>query len=329
MYYFCSGKHYLRANPIKITMDNLPKKESIYFDPTTDFGFKKLFGEEVNKDLLMNFLNSMLSPKHQISSLSFQKTEQLPDHEDDRKTIYDILCVDKNGEQFIVEMQKSKMTYFMDRAMYYTTFPIQSQGPKGKWNFKLKPVFLIGILDFDYDKDIIYWKERRLLRSFSLRDDKGVQMMDNLHFMFLQLPFFNKEEHQLETQFDKWCYFLKNLETMDSIPAVLNETIFQKAFDVAELSQMEKNDWILYQISKSKKYDMEILAEEAEQRGMKRGIKDGMKRGKELGKEQRDAENIVKFYNKGYTPSQITDAFDFSIEKVMEVLQNHGLVDVK
>jgi predicted transposase/invertase (TIGR01784 family) len=298
-------------------MTHLPERTPVYFDPTTDFGFKKLFGEEANKDLLKDFLNSMLSPKHQISSLSFQKTEQLPDHEDDRKTIYDILCQDINGERFIVEMQKSRMTYLMDRAMYYTTFPIQSQAPKGKWNFKLSPVFVIGILDFDYDKDLKYWKERRLLRSFSLIDDQGVQMMDNLHFMFLQLPFFTKEAHQLETQFDKWCFFLKNLETMDSIPAVLNETVFQKAFDVAELSNMEKNDWILYQISKSKKYDMEVLADEAEQRGMERGM------------EKRDIENILNIHDQGYTPSQIVNLLSLPIEKVMDVLQNHGLVDVK
>jgi predicted transposase/invertase (TIGR01784 family) len=141
-----------------------------YFDPTTDFGFKKLFGEEANKDLLMDFLNSMLPLYHQIRALVFQKTEQLPDHEDGRKTIYDILCQDPNGETFIVEMQKARMIYLMDRAMYYTTFPIQAQAPKGPWNFKLKPVYVIGILDFEYDTKIAYWQERKLLRSFALRD---------------------------------------------------------------------------------------------------------------------------------------------------------------
>lgn len=165
-------------------MSELLPITSKYFDPTTDFGFKKLFGEEANKDLLMDFLNSILPSHHQISALMFQKTEQLPDHEDERKMIYDILCEDQSGERFIVEMQKAPMTYFMDRSVYYTTYPIQQQAPKGPWNFKLKPVYVIGILDFEYDKTLSRWKERRLLRSFSLRDDLGVQMMDNLHFMF-------------------------------------------------------------------------------------------------------------------------------------------------
>ncbi|MDZ7880898.1 MAG: Rpn family recombination-promoting nuclease/putative transposase [Saprospiraceae bacterium] len=137
-------------------MYTLPEIKSIYFDPTTDFGFKKLFGEEANKDLLMDFLNSMLPSAHQITSLTFQKTEQLPDHQDDRKTIYDILCQDKNGEKFIVEMQKAQMTYFTDRSIYYSTFPIQSQAVKGKWNFKLSRVYFIAILDFEYDKNGIF-----------------------------------------------------------------------------------------------------------------------------------------------------------------------------
>ena len=293
-------------------MSELLPITSKYFDPTTDYGFKKLFGEEANKDLLMDFLNSMLPPHHQINALAFQKTEQLPDHEDGRKTIYDILCQDQNGETFIVEMQKARMTYLMDRATYYTTFPIQQQAPKGLWNFKLKRVYVIGILDFDYDTSLKHWKKRKLLRSFALYDDDGVLMTDNLHFKFLQLPFFNKEKHELETQFDKWCYFLKNLETMDAIPAILNEPIFHKAFDVAELSNMEKNDYILYQISKSKKYDMEILAQEAEERGM----------------EKRDTQNILKFHNKGYPILEISDLLDIPAGKIIQVLQNHGFTNL-
>jgi predicted transposase/invertase (TIGR01784 family) len=206
----------------------------------------------------------------------------------------------------------------MDRATYYTTFPIQLQAPRGKWNFKLKPVYMIGILDFEYDKDLTYWKERQLLRSFSLRDNKGVQMTDNLHFIFLQLPFFTKEVHQLETQFDKWCYFLKNLETMDSIPTILKEPIFEKAFDVASLSNMEKNDYILYQISKNKKYEMEIVTDEAREFGRELGRAEGKAEGK--------AEAILSIHSSGYTPSQISNLLKIPIENVIEVLQNHGFM---
>ena len=287
---------------------------------TTDYGFKKLFGEEANKDLLTDFLNSILPPHHQISGLTFQKTEQLPDHEEGRKTIYDLLCTDKNGETFVVEMQKSPMTYLMDRVTYYATFPIQYQAPKGKWNFKLNPVYVIGILDFEYDTNLKHWKKRRLLRSFSLRDDQGVQMTDNLHFIFLQLPFFTKEIHELETRFDKWCYFLKNLETMDSIPTILKEPIFEKAFDVASMSNMEKNDYILYQISKNKKYELEIVTDEARA--------EGKIEGKIEGKAEERAKSILNIHSNGYAPSQISELLKIPILEVVEVLKNHGLMDI-
>ena len=152
----------------------------IYFDPTTDFGFKKLFGEEAHKDLLMDFLNTLLPPHHQIASFIFLKPEQLPDHQEDRKAIFDILCESETGEQFIIEMQKAFMTNMTDRALYYASFKIEKQGVKGPWDFKLSPIYFIGILDFSYDNNEKRWGKRKLLRSFALRDDDGI-LMRRLH----------------------------------------------------------------------------------------------------------------------------------------------------
>jgi predicted transposase/invertase (TIGR01784 family) len=297
-------------------MNNLPIITSKYFDPTTDFGFKKLFGEEANKDLLLDFINCILPQAHQAQSLTIQKTEQLPDHEEDRRAIYDILCQDKNGEKFIVEMQKSRMTHGMDRSVYYSTFPIQSQARPGKWNFNLSRVYLISILDFEYDSKTKYWIERQLLRTFSLRDENGVLMTDNLHFKFLQLPFFKKEKRELVTHFDKWCYFLKNLENFDSIPDILNETIFMKAFEVANISKMDPNDYILYQISKSKKYDMELVEESAEERGWERGMERGI--------EDTEIKYVLTFQTKGFSVLEISEMLIMPIDRVQEIIEKYG-----
>ena len=308
---------------------NLPEITSVYFDPTTDFGFKKLFGEEANKDLLMDFLNSMLPSHHQIATLTLLKTEQLPDHAEDRKTIFDVYCEDATGKKFVVEMQKARMTYVMDRSIYYTTFPIQAQAIKGKWNFNLVPVYLIGVLNFEYDLDLDWWKERQLLRTFSLRDNNDVLMTDDLHFMFLQLPYFLKSENELVTHFDKWCYFLKNLETFDHIPNILNEPIFMKALDVATISNMDHGDYILYQISKSKKYDMEILEEEAEERGMERGIEKGMEKGMEKGKIETEIVHVLAIHHKGYSANQISDLLTIPLERVLEIIEKYARKEQK
>jgi predicted transposase/invertase (TIGR01784 family) len=312
---------------------NLPEITSVYFDPTTDFGFKKLFGEEANKDLLMDFLNSMLPSHHQIATLTLLKTEQLPDHAEDRKTIFDVYCEDATGKKFVVEMQKARMTYVMDRSIYYTTFPIQAQAIKGKWNFNLVPVYLIGVLNFEYDLDLDYWKERQLLRTFSLLDNNDVLMTDDLHFMFLQLPYFSKRESELVTHFEKWCYFLKNLETFDHIPNILNEPIFMKALDVATISNMDHGDYILYQISKSKKYDMEILEDEAEERGMERGMQKGMQKGLEKGLEKGKTEteivHVLTIHHKGYSANQISDLLTIPLERVLEIIEKHAQKEQK
>ncbi len=94
-----------------------------YIDPLTGFGFKKLFGSELNKDLLIDFLNQLLPERHRIADLSYSKNEHLPANELDRKAIFDLYCQAESGERFIVEMQKAKQNFFKDRSVYYASFP--------------------------------------------------------------------------------------------------------------------------------------------------------------------------------------------------------------
>src|SRR3989339_1777886 len=101
--------------------------EDIYVNPFTDFGFKKLFGEEVNKDLLIDFLNNLLLGEQQIKDLTYLKNEHLSSSDTERKAIFDLYCENERGEKFIVELQKAKQNFFKDRSVYYSTFPIQEQ----------------------------------------------------------------------------------------------------------------------------------------------------------------------------------------------------------
>jgi predicted transposase/invertase (TIGR01784 family) len=213
---------------------------SKYFNPYTDFGFKKLFGEEGSKDLLIDFLNQLLPAHHQIAQLSFKNPENFSNTAEERKAIFDIYCESVSGERFIVEMQKAKMHFFKDRSLFYSTFPIREQGQKGVWNFRLLPVYFIAILDFIYDEKE---DERKFRRDVCLKDQDGDVFYDKLHFKFLQMPLFNKTENELETHFDKWVYFLKHLEDMDHIPAILNEPVFQKGFDIAEVSHLSSEQY--------------------------------------------------------------------------------------
>ena len=124
-----------------------------YVNPLTDFGFKKLFREEVNKDLLIDFLNQLLPQKHKIKDLSYQQNEHLAPNETERKAIFDLYCESNSGEKFIVELQRAKQNYFKDRSLYYASFPIQQQALKGDWDFRLAAVYTNGILDFVFEED--------------------------------------------------------------------------------------------------------------------------------------------------------------------------------
>ncbi|MEY4767767.1 MAG: hypothetical protein RL637_406 [Pseudomonadota bacterium] len=248
-----------------------------YFNPYTDFGFKKLFGEEANKDLLMDFLNQLLPNYHQIADLSFKNPEKIPATPKQRKAIYDIYCQTENGQRFIVEMQKAKFNFFKDRALFYSTFPIKDQAKKGIWNFELVPVYFIAILNFHYDEAE---EIRKFRRDVCLKDQDGDMFFDKLHFRFLQMPLFTKKENELETHFDKWCYFLKHLQNFNAIPSILNEPIFQKGFEIAALSQLNARQYDAYLKSLLEYNELDNVKGTAFQEGKIEGEKIGIEKGK-------------------------------------------------
>ena len=123
-------------NDKKTEMRYLQEK---YVNPLTDFGFKRLFGTEPNKILLIDFLNQLLPAKHQIQELNYARNEQLGPSDLDRKAIFDLYCIGASGERFIVEIQKAKQNYFKDRSVYYASFPIQEQAEERLLGFSYSP----------------------------------------------------------------------------------------------------------------------------------------------------------------------------------------------
>ncbi len=243
-----------------------------YINPYTDFGFKKLFGEEGSKDLLIDFLNQLLPPKHQIEYVTFKNTEHLAETNVERKAFFDIYCESTTGENFIVEMQKAKAEFFRDRAIFYASFPIRDLAKKGDWNFELLPVYFIAILDFEYDKE---FRTQKFMRDIYLKDQDAEVFYDKLSFKFLQMPLFNKQEDELKTHFDKWMYFLKNLENFEHIPAILNETIFNKGFEIARIAKFNPEQSEQYQKSLLQYLEVKNVTDTAFQEGKLEGKLEG------------------------------------------------------
>lgn len=219
-----------------------------YINPFTDFGFKKLFGSEFNKELLIDFLNQVLGDREQIQSLTYLNTENLGNTEIDRKAIFDLFCENEKGEKFIIELQNVKQQYFKDRSIFYSSFPIQSQAPKGKeWDYYLKAVYTIGVLNFSFPDQS---RKERFLREIQLIDKQTYEVFyDKLTFVYLEMPKFRKEEEDLVTHFDKWMYVLKNLHHLQDKPVKLQERIFEKLFSEAEIAKLKPEDMKAYEES--------------------------------------------------------------------------------
>ena len=305
----CRGKILITITFIR----SIPSMISKYFNPYTDFGFKKLFGEEGSKDLLIDFLNQLLPTHHQITKLSFKNPENLSTTLEERKAIFDIYCESASGERFIVEMQKAKMHFFKDRSLFYSTFPIREQGKKGVWDFRLLPVYFIAILDFIYDEKE---DEQKFRRDVSLKDQDGDIFYDKLHFKFLQMPLFNKTEHELETHFDKWLYFLKHLEDMDHIPAILNEPIFQKGFDIAEVSHLSSEQYDDYLKSVLSYNEAKAVTDTAFADGEQQGIVKGKIEGKIEGEKAKALDVARTMLAKGFDIDTIAEISKLCTEEI-------------
>jgi predicted transposase/invertase (TIGR01784 family) len=208
-----------------------------YLNPFTDFGFKKIFGEEASKPLLIDFLNALLPQSDRIVDLTFKNNEQLGLTDIDRKAIYDIYCENEKGEKFIVELQKAKQNYFKERTIYYSTFPIREQAEKGEWNYNLKAVYCIGILDFTFDDYEKEPEKNEVVHTIKLKNQNGKTFYNKLTFIYLEMPNFKQTENQLETRLDKWLYFIKHLEDFQTIPSIFTDEVFNQAFEKAELAK--------------------------------------------------------------------------------------------
>ncbi len=248
-----------------------------YINLFTDFGFKKVFGEEPNKDLLISFLNTLLPQKHQIADLEFSRTEWQGKAALDRKAVVDLHCKAPDGTVFLVELQKAKQKFFKDRSIFYASFPIQEQALRGEWDFKLAAVYSIGILDFifdDADKD-------EVIHTVQLKNQKNQVFYDKLTFIYLTLPNFKKTLDELDGVRDQWLYLFRHLPYLQEMPPRWHEIVFRKLFQIAELIQMPQTERKAYEASLNNYRDWKNIFDTAYGDGVEQGHAEGLQQGRQ------------------------------------------------
>ena len=256
-----------------------------FINPFSDWGFKKIFGQEINKDLLIKFLNDLLDGEHHITDLVFKDKEQQPEAADMRGIIYDIYCSTDKGEHIIVEMQNRYQPFFTDRSIYYASRDIVNQGVKGtvgdthiKWDYRLAPVYTVCLLNYDVGAHT----PTKFRTDIALMDmeDKTV-FSDRLRFIYLMLPLFSKnEEDECENDFERWIYILKNMSTFERMPFQARNAVFKKLSEITDIAALSKDEREKYDESLKVLRDYHATLEGAvmlgEEKGLAKGRAEGM-----------------------------------------------------
>ena len=268
---------------------------SVFINPFTDFGFKKLFGVENALPRLKSIIEDALELTESIVELSFMSPEQLGAKDDDRKAVYDIYCKSSSGSHFIVELQRAKQAYFKDRTLFYASFPIRSQAEKGEWNYQLCPVYCLAILDFEFsDTDPLRWHH-----VVQLKDQEGHLFYNKLTFAYLELPKFTKPLEECMTHLEKWCYALNNMDVLDFIPEELsNDKIIKSVFEEARFLGMDKIEQAKYEYSLKVYRDFTNVMDTAYDEGKEDARNEMEKELKNKDKELKCKDKELKFKDK-------------------------------
>ena len=307
------------------------QSEERYISLLTDFGFKRIFGTALNKELLICFLNSLFNGKQVVKDVMYLNSEHVGDVYTDRKAIFDVYCEGENGEKFIVEMQNAYQTYFKDRSLFYSTFPIREQAPKGsEWDFYLNNVYTVALLNFDM-KDDAFEKEQ-IRHHVQLCDTATHKVFyDKLEFIYVEIAKFDKSLEELETLYDKWLYVLKNLSKLDNRPKELRDRVFDRLFEESEIAKFTPLELREYEDSKKAYRDIKNSIdtakregiEEGMEKGIKKGIKQGIKQGIEIGQKQ-EHERLLNtaraLFASGMSLEQVKQFTGLNDEEINQIL---------
>ena len=289
--------------------------EERYISLLTDFGFRRIFGTAMNKDLLICFLNSLFNGRQVVKDVSYLNPEHVGD-------VFDVYCEGENGEKFIVEMQNAYQVCFKDRSQFYSTFPICELAPKGDdRNFKLNHIYTVALLNFDMNKDAFDKEETR--HHVQLCDTVTHKVFyDKLEFIYVEIAKFNKTLEELETLYDKWLYALKNLYKLTQRPKELCDKVFDRLFEEAEIAKFTPQEVREYEASKKAYRDIKNSIDTAKNQGKEEGLAEGIeigkkevrKEGRKEGRIEANTETAQRLLAMGLSAEQVAEGTQLPLD---------------
>ncbi len=287
-----------------------------FVNPFTDIGFKRIFGQEVSKPLLLDFLNCLLKGERNITDLQFLDKEQPADYRDDRSLIYDIFCLTDTGEKIIVEMQNKEQPHFADRCLYYYSQAVSRQGERGAdWDYQIDAVYLVAFVNFNMEGLANNFRTDVVL----MNKQRGIPFSDKERFIFLQLPVFKKEADECRDDFERWIYVLKNMEILDRMPWAAKDSVFHKLAEIGEVSNMTKDERLKYDAALRHYRDTLNVMRSAEDKGRQQGLTEGRQQGLTEGRQQANIQTAKNLLAMGLSVDQIAKATGLNCEEIMKL----------
>ncbi len=238
-----------------------------FVDVKNDIAFRKIFGNENKKEILISFLNAVLKLENQnkITNVNLLNPFQFPKIQGLKVTVIDVKVTDETGNVFIIEMQITDKKGLDKRIQYYGAKGYSSQIESGDEYLKLKPMVFIGILDFKYFESSNY-----ISRHLITDSETGERKFKDLEFNFIELEKFTKELPELNTLTDKWIYFIKNSENIDVMPENINDSGLISAYNDAEKHNWTKAELEEYEYAQMREQDERGTIALAEERAGER-----------------------------------------------------------
>ena len=244
-------------------------------NPRVDFAFKKLFGSEENKDILISLINSIVSKNNQVIDVTLLNPYNNKEHPSDKLSILDIKATDEKGRQYNIEMQITDQVYYNQRALYYWSRLYTSQLQEGDAFGDLKKTISINILNFDYfDEEPTYHNVFKVLHAESHKS-----YFEDLELHFIELHKFDDETGPIQTTLDRWAKFLKKAHRYDKItfPAELRvEPAIEKAFLSLNTLSLDKDEREIYEARLKWLRDEDAALQKAHEKGIEQGIEQGI-----------------------------------------------------
>lgn len=264
-----------------------------FVDIKNDVAFRKIFGNENRKEVLISFLNAvlLLQENHKIVDVDILTPYQLPDLKGGKVTIVDVKAKDQNDKTYIVEMQVAEVDGFDKRVLYYASKSYSAQIERGDEYGKLKPTYFIGILDFEVTQNPSYINRHKIIDI-----ETSENYLKDIEFNFIELPKFNKKENELESIIDQWVYFIKNAENLDIIPGNIIDEGLKFAYQDAD-----KHNWTKAELEA---YDYVLMREQDD-------------RGRWALATRKTLEKVaIKLIKRNFSNEEISDDTGLTIEQV-------------